>query len=152
MTRRERAILLVEDNPGDVKLMLRALKLHQIPNEVVVARDGVEALDYLFGSDTGAPRDPNPLPEIVLLDLNLPKVNGIEVLRRIRADERTRMLPVIMLTTSTEERDLVASYKLGVNSYVQKPLDFDVFSLAVHQLGLYWLGLNINPPTPETGQ
>lgn len=144
MTQRDRAILLVEDNPCDVKLMLRAWKLHQIPNEVVVARDGVEALDYLFG--TGA------LPEIVLLDLNLPKVNGIEVLRRIRADERTRLLPVIMLTTSTEERDVVASYKLGINGYVQKPMDFDVFSLAVRQLGHYWLGLNINPPAPENGQ
>ncbi|MES2921074.1 MAG: response regulator [Verrucomicrobiota bacterium] len=152
MTRNERAILLVEDNPGDVKLMLRALKLHQIQNEVVVARDGVEALDYLFGIGSHAARDPHALPEIVILDLNLPKVNGIEVLRRIRTDERTRMLPVIMLTTSTEERDVVASYRHGINSYVQKPMDFDVFSLAVRQLALYWLNLNINPPPPEAGQ
>lgn len=152
MTRDERAILLVEDNPGDVKLMLRALKLNLVPHKVVVARDGVEALDYLFGNGSHAERDPQEFPEIVILDLNLPKVNGIEVLRQIRADERTQMLPVIMLTTSTEERDVVASYRHGINSYIQKPLDFDVFSLAVRQLALYWLSLNINPPPPGASQ
>jgi two-component system response regulator len=146
MSSKQQVILLVEDNPGDVLLTLRAFKIHRIKNEVVVARDGVEALDYLFGTGAFAGRDPSELPEMVLLDLKLPKIDGIEVLRRIRGDERTRLLPVVVLTTSSEERDVLASYALGVNSYVQKPVDFDQFSEAVRQLGLYWLVLNINPP------
>ncbi len=145
MRDRQRAILLVEDNAADVALMMRALKQNHILNEVVIARDGVEALDYLFGSGIHAGRDPGDLPELVLLDLKLPKVDGIEVLRRIRADERTGLLPVVMLTSSREEQDVVTSYKLGVNSYVQKPVDFGEFSAAVLQLGLYWLVLNTNP-------
>lgn len=149
MSTDERVILLVEDNPGDVALTLRALKEQRIMNQVVVARDGVEALDYLFGTGAHAGRDVRAWPELVLLDLNLPKVNGIDVLSRIRGDERTRLMPVVMLTTSTEERDVVSSYQLGVNSYVQKPVDFAQFSEAVRQLGLYWLVLNISPPMPR---
>jgi two-component system response regulator len=139
-------ILLVEDNHADVALTLRAFKYHRINNEVVVARDGVEALDYLFGTGAYSGRDPRALPTMVLLDLNLPKVNGLEVLGRIRGDPRTRLLPVVMLTTSAQDRDVLASYQLGINSYVQKPVDFNQFSEAVRQLGLYWLVLNINPP------
>ncbi len=141
-------ILLVEDNPADVALTLRAFKQHHIQNEVVVAADGVEALDYLFGGGAHAGRDTDVLPAVVMLDLNLPKVNGLEVLRRIRGEPLTKLLPVIMLTTSAEDRDVLASYQLGVNSYVQKPVDFDHFSEAVRQLGLYWLVLNTNPPPP----
>ena len=139
-------ILLVEDNHADVALTLRAFKYHRINNEVVVARDGVEALDYLFGTGAYSGRDPRALPTMVLLDLNLPKVNGLEVLGRFRGDPRTRLLPVVMLTTSAQDRDVLASYQLGINSYVQKPVDFNQFSEAVRQLGLYWLVLNINPP------
>lgn len=137
---KDKLILLVEDSPDDEVLTIRALKKNKLLNEVFVARDGTEALDFLFGNDAGR------LPELVLLDLNLPKVNGFEVLRRIRADERTRMLPVVILTTSDEDRDRVESYKLGANSYIRKPVDFEQFSHAVQQLGIYWLVLNLGPP------
>jgi two-component system, response regulator len=139
-------ILLVEDNPSDEALTLRALKKNNILNEVVIARDGVEALDFLFGTGAHAGREPKQLPAMVLLDLKLPKVDGLEVLRRIRADSRTRFVPVIMLTSSLEERDVVASYANGVNSYVRKPVDFVHFAEAVRQLGLYWLVMNVSVP------
>jgi len=140
-------ILLVEDNPDDVDLTLRALKRNNIMNEVVVARDGVEALDYLFATGTHAGRDTSVMPQVVLLDLKLPKVDGLEVLRRVRADERTKLLPVVILTSSKEQQDLVESYSLGANSYVRKPVDFNQFVEAVRQLGLYWLVLNERPPS-----
>jgi two-component system, response regulator len=140
-------ILLVEDNPDDVSLTLRALKAHHITNDVVVARDGVQALDYLFGTEGRAA--PAELPAVVLLDLKLPRINGMEVLERIRADERTRMLPVVILTSSDEERDVITGYSLGANSYVRKPVDFLQFSAAAKQLGLYWLLTNRAPPTPR---
>jgi len=147
-----RRILLVEDNSDDEVLTLRALKQHRIRNEVVVVRDGAEALDYLFRTGAHAgPRD-GPPPEIVLLDLKLPKLDGLEVLKRIRADERTRLLPVIVLTSSKAEQDLIQSYRAGANSYVRKPVDFQEFSEAVRQLGLYWLLLNEPPPTREEGR
>lgn len=143
---RTRRILLVEDNPDDVALTLRALRAHRVANEVVVAEDGVEALDYLFGEGKYAGRDVRDLPVVVLLDLKLPRVDGLEVLRRVRADERTRLVPVVILTSSREEQDLVASYASGANSYVRKPVDFNQFVEAVRQLGLYWLLLNEPPP------
>lgn len=136
-------ILLVEDSRDDVELTMRAFKSNNITNEVVVASDGAEALEYLFGSGGRAPAE---LPAIVLLDLNLPKLNGLEVLQRIRADERTKLLPVIILTSSTEERDMMEGYALGANSYVKKPVDFVEFTQAAKQLGLYWLLLNRSPP------
>ncbi len=132
---KDKIILLVEDNPDDELLTLRALKRHHIANEVVVARDGAEALDYLF--DEGRPK-----PEVILLDLKLPKLDGLEVLKRLRAEQRTRRIPVVILTTSTEEQDIAASYDLGANSYIRKPVDFAQFSEAVRQLGLYWLVFN----------
>ena len=135
-----KVILLVEDNPNDEMLTLLALKKNNIENEVVVARDGVEALEYLFGPTAGA------MPQVVLLDLKLPKVDGLEVLSRIRAEERTKGLPVVILTSSNEEKDLVTSYDRGANSYIRKPLDFDHFTEAVRNLGLYWLVLNETPP------
>ena len=138
-------ILLVEDNPDDVQLTLRALKKNNIMNTVVVASDGVEALDYLFGTGRFASRDMNVMPEVVLLDLKMPKMDGLDVLHRIRADERTKLLPVVILTTSSEDKDRVESYKLGANSYVRKPVDFNQFAEAVQQLGLYWLILNEGP-------
>lgn len=141
-----RVILLVEDNPDDEALTLRALRTANVSHEVVVARDGVEALDYLFGTGRHTGRDPGRLPEVVLLDLKLPRLDGLEVLRRIRADERTRLLPVVILTSSTEDRDRIESYRLGSNSYVRKPVDFGQFAEAVRQLGLYWLLLNQPPP------
>jgi two-component system response regulator len=137
-------ILLVEDSQDDVDLTLRAFKRHNITNAVVVASDGAKALEYLFGSDDGA-TPPGALPAIVLLDLNLPKVNGLEVLERIRADDRTRFLPVVILTSSNEQQDLVEGYKLGANSYVRKPVDFTEFTEAARQLGMYWLLLNQSP-------
>ena len=139
-------ILLVEDNPDDEALTIRALNRNNITNEVFVARDGVQAMDYVFARGTHADRDINDLPRLVLLDLKLPKVDGLEVLRQIRADERTKRLPVVVLTSSKEEQDLVDSYNLGVNSYIRKPVDFTLFSEAVRQGGLYWLVLNEPPP------
>jgi two-component system response regulator len=139
-------ILLVEDNPDDEALTLRALRRANVKNDVVVARDGVEALEYLFGTGAYAGRDPRVLPQVVLLDLKLPKVDGLEVLRQVRQDERTRLLPVVILTSSNEEEDRVAGYSLGANSYVRKPVDFGHFAEAVRQLGLYWLLLNQGPP------
>ena len=139
-------ILLVEDNPDDEALTLRALRKSNIANEVVVAHDGVEALDYLFGTGAHEGRDLGVMPQVVLLDLKLPRVDGLEVLRRMRADERTRLLPVVVLTTSSEQRDIVGSYSLGANSYIRKPVDFVRFAEAVQQLGLYWLLMNEAPP------
>jgi two-component system response regulator len=139
-------ILLVEDNPDDVELTLRALKKNNIANEVVVARDGTEALEYLMATGKYAERAIADLPEVVLLDLKLPKVGGLEVLRAMRADPRTQLLPVVVLTSSSEERDILASYDLGANSYIRKPVDFDQFVEAVLELGLYWLVLNQAPP------
>jgi len=141
----ERAILLVEDNPDDEALTLRAFRKNKIKNEIVVARDGAEALDYLFATGEYAARDPTDLPEVVLLDLKLPKVDGLEVLRKIREDERTRLLPVVILTSSKEEQDIASGYRLGCNSYVRKPVNFDDFIAAVNQLGMYWLLLNVPP-------
>jgi two-component system response regulator len=142
----KRFILLVEDNPDDVELTKRALKIHNIANEVIVARDGAEALDYLFATGAYAGRDMTVAPQLILLDLKLPKVDGLEVLRRLRSDERTMFLPVVILTSSKEEQDLVNGYKLHANSYIRKPVDFNQFSEAVRQLGLYWLVLNEPPP------
>jgi two-component system response regulator len=143
----EKSILLVEDNPDDEALTLRAFRKNNIKNDVVVTRDGAEALDYLFGTGAHAGRDPADIPQVVLLDLKLPKIDGMEVLRRIRADERTHLLPVVILTSSKEEQDLVNGYRLGCNSYVRKPVNFDQFLEAARQLGLYWLLLNEPPPT-----
>ena len=142
----DKVILLVEDNPDDVTLTIRALKKNNIKNELVVAADGVEALDYLFCTGKHAGRDPCVFPQVILLDLKLPKLDGLEVLRRLRADERTGLLPVVILTSSKEESDLVEGYKLGANSYIRKPVDFVQFAEAVKQLGLYWLVLNERPP------
>jgi CheY-like chemotaxis protein len=139
---KDKVILLVEDNSRDVALTRRALDKSNIVNEVVVARDGVEALDYLFGIGTHAGRDMTVMPQIILLDLKMPKLDGLQVLQRIRADERTRRLPVVVFTSSSEEEDMVKSYDLGANSYVRKPVDFDQFLEATKQLGLYWLVLN----------
>jgi two-component system response regulator len=142
----DRSILLVEDNPDDVKLTLHALKKCNIANKVVVTCDGVEALDYMFGAGAYAGRDVSDQPAVILLDLKLPKIDGLEVLRRMRADSRTRRLPVVVLTSSREEQDIVASYELGANSYIRKPVDFEQFVAAVRQLGLYWLLLNETAP------
>lgn len=142
----DRVILLVEDNPNDEELTLRALRKSQIMNRVVVVRDGAEALDYLFARGTHANRSPSEVPQVILLDLKLPKVDGLEVLRAIRNDDRTKLLPVVVLTSSVEDKDLLTSYGLGANSYVRKPVDFNQFVDAVKQLGLYWLV--INHPAP----
>ena len=145
----EPTVLLVEDNPDDVELTRRALARTDILNRLVVATDGEEALDYLFGLRAYAGRDPLDLPHVVLLDLKLPKISGLDVLRRIRADETTRRLPVIILTTSREERDIAGSYDLGANSYVRKPVDFGQFVEAARTLGLYWLTLNERPTATD---
>ncbi|WP_241426195.1 response regulator [Geobacter benzoatilyticus] len=142
----EKRILLVEDNPDDEALTIRALKANNLRNEIVVARDGAEAVDFLFGTGAYADRDTANQPELVLLDLNLPKLNGLEVLKKIRSDNRTQLLPVVVLTTSDEDRDRVDSYRLGANSYIGKSVNFEKFSESVRQLGLYWLSLNIGPP------
>jgi two-component system, response regulator len=149
MIMREKILLLVEDNPKDEALTLRALRTQNIQNTVIVARDGVEALEYLLGRENGVSASERPLPELVLLDLKLPKIDGLEVLRRIRAADRTRLLPVVILTSSVEEVDLVSGYRLGTNSYVRKPVDFIEFNEVVRQLGLYWLVLNRPPPISE---
>jgi CheY-like chemotaxis protein len=142
----DKSLLLVEDNPDDEELTLIALKENNIGNPVVVVRDGAEALDYLFGDRQGTTGKPTPLPVVVLLDLKLPKVSGLEVLRRLREDESTKCIPVVVLTSSKEEEDRIKSYSLGANSYVRKPVDFGQFVEAVKQLGLYWLVLNEPPP------
>ena len=151
MTHREgdgmknKLILLVEDNPDDVKLTLRALKKSNIMNEVIVAEDGIEAIEYLFGTGKFVGRDINIMPQLILLDLKMPKMDGLEVLQRIRGDEKTKVLPVVILTTSSEDKDRIESYKLGANSYIRKPVDFNQFAESVQQLGLYWLVLNESP-------
>ena len=143
----EKLILLVEDNPDDQALTLRALKKNNIRNRVVIRQDGVEALDFLLCQGADAGRDPHDMPQVILLDLKLPKIDGLEVLRRIRADERTRLLPVVILTSSREEQDMIKGYGYGANSYIRKPVDFNQFVEAVNQLGMYWLVLNEPPPT-----
>jgi two-component system response regulator len=142
----KKVILLVEDNPDDEALTIRALKKNNILNEVIVARDGAEALDLLFGDSDDPDAKPSVYPELVLLDLNLPKISGHEVLKRIRSNEKTRMLPVVVLTTSNEDKDRMDSYELGVNSYIRKPVDFRQFSDSILQVGVYWLVLNEGPP------
>ncbi len=145
----DKVILLVEDNADDELLTLRALKKNNIRNEVVVARDGSEALDYLFGTGIHAGRDLRVMPQVVLLDLKLPKVDGFEVLARVRSGEATKLLPVVILTTSNEDQDRIRGYGLGANSFVRKPVEFDKFIEAVRQLGLYWLILNETAPVPR---
>jgi two-component system, response regulator len=147
---KDKVILLVEDNQRDEELALRALRKNNIKNEVVVARDGAEALDYLFGTGAHAGRNTAELPAVVLLDIKLPRIDGLEALRRLRADERTELLPVVILTSSNEEKDRLEGYISGANSYVRKPIEFSEFAEAVRQLGLYWLLLN--EPPPPTGR
>ena len=142
----EKTILLVEDNPDDEELTLRALRKSNIANEVFVARDGQEAIDFLFATGKYAGSDPKALPAVVLLDLKLPKLNGIDVLNRLRADPRTRLIPVVVLTSSSEDEDMLRSYESGANSYVRKPVEFPAFAAAVTQLGIYWMLLNQSPP------
>ena len=145
---RTRLILLVEDNADDLELTLRAFERSKVPHQIVVARDGQEALDYLFSAGTFAGRDPHAAPEVVLLDLNLPKLDGLDVLRRMRADERTRQLPVVILTSSNEEQDVIRSYAVGANSFVRKPVNFAEFLAAARELGVYWLDLNVSLRPP----
>ena len=142
-------ILLVEDNPDDVELTLHAFRKHNLANRVHVARDGAEALDFLFRTSAYKDRRIEDSPHVVLLDLKLPKVDGLEVLQRMKADPRTRMIPVVVLTTSREDRDITESYRLGVNSYIVKPVNFEQFTEALRQLGLYWLLMNEPPPAPR---
>ena len=148
MTTRDETILLVEDNPDDVELTLRAFRKNHIANDVVIASDGVEALDYLFGTGAYADRDTNDMPRIILLDLKMPILDGLQVLERLRAEDRTKLTPVVILTSSKEEQDLVSSYQSGANSFVRKPVDFNKFVEAVHQIGLYWLLINESPNQP----
>ena len=143
---KEKIILLVEDNPDDITLTLRALKKNSIFNEVVVAKDGVEALDYLFGTGIYAGRDTSAMPVVTLLDLKLPKIDGFEVLKRVRSSERTKLIPIVILTSSKEESDLINGYSLGANSYIRKPVDFEQFTEAIRELGLYWILINEPPP------
>jgi two-component system response regulator len=145
----DKFILLIEDNPDDEALAIRALRKNNIANEVVVLRDGAEALDWFSGTGAHAGRNLDELPEVVLLDLKLPKISGLEVLQHVRDQARTRFLPVVVLTTSNEDRDIVESYRVGANSYIRKPVDFDQFMEAVRQLGMYWLVLNRTPPVPK---
>ena len=147
---REMGVLMVEDNSDDETLMLRELKKQNVANRITVVRDGAEALEFLFCTGAYAGRDPDDLPTVVLLDLKLPKIDGLEVLRRIRADERTKVLPVVVLTSSDEEQDIVDSYSFGANSYVRKPVDFDQFKEAVRQLHLYWMLINEPPQQSRT--
>jgi two-component system response regulator len=148
----EKVVLLVEDNPDDALLILRALKKNGVKNEVIVARDGVEALDYLFGTGIYAGRDTTVMPQLMLLDLRLPKIDGLEVLRRVREDERTKLLPVVALTSSRDDQDLLEGYGLHANSYVCKPVGFERFVEAVRQLKFYWLILNEPPPRAESAR
>lgn len=145
MTRDNTFILLVEDNPDDIELTLRALRKNNLVNEIVIVQDGAEALDFLFAREQYADRNPAVMPQLVLLDINLPKVSGLEVLKQLRSNGKTRLQPVVMLTSSKEERDVIDSYASGANSYIQKPVDFDEFMEAVRQLGVYWLVLNESP-------
>jgi two-component system, response regulator len=146
----DKVILLVEDNPDDEALTMRALKKSGVANEIIVARDGAEALDYLFGTGPYTGRDLSAMPPLTLLDLKLPKIDGLEVLRRLRHDERTRNLPIVILTSSKEEQDLRNCYQLGCNSYIRKPVDYEQFTESVRQLGLYWLVLNEPLPVRRT--
>ena len=143
---KEKIILLVEDNPDDITLTLRALKKNSIFNEVVVAKDGVEALDYLFGTGIYAGRDTSVMPVVTLLDLKLPKIDGFEVLKRVRSNERTKLIPIVILTSSKEDVDLINGYSLGANSYIRKPVDYEQFTEAIRELGLYWILINEPPP------
>jgi CheY-like chemotaxis protein len=143
---KEKIILLVEDNPDDITLTLRALKKNSILNEVVVAKDGVEALDYLFGTGIYAGRDTSVMPVVTLLDLKLPKIDGFEVLKRVRSNERTKLIPIVILTSSKEDDDLINGYSLGANSYIRKPVDYEQFTEAIRELGLYWILINEPPP------
>jgi two-component system response regulator len=145
MNIKDETILLVEDNPDDVELTMRALRKNNIANKVVVACDGVEALDYLFCTGKHTARDPQVNPRLILLDLRMPRMDGLQVLARLRADERTKLVPTVILTSSKEEQDLISGYKCGANSYVRKPVDFNKFVEAVHQIGLYWLLINESP-------
>jgi len=147
----EKVILLIEDEPRDEALTIRALHKGKLTNEIVVLHDGAEALEYFFGTGAYAGRDPEDLPAVVLLDLKLPKVDGLEVLRRVRADDRTKLTPIVILTSSDEERDRIRSYELGANSYVRKPVVFTEFVEAVSQVGVYWLLINRPPPIPQEG-
>jgi two-component system, response regulator len=145
MTSKDKVILLVEDNPDDELLTLRALRQNKLANDIVVTRDGEEALEYLFATGKYANRDARQNPQLILLDLKLPKVDGFEVLRRLRENEKTRLIPVVVLTSSDEDKDMIESYELAANSYVRKPVDFDQFSEAIRQIGMYWLVINCVP-------